>query len=98
MLQARGHEPSWVLFDSSGRGPEGGYLELGPDHTNGQLQITVQAGRCFVAGGTIAVQELWQVDSAALPTHATPRHAGYQWHGINIKAASDNNSASDRRD
>ncbi|KAL3157276.1 hypothetical protein ABBQ38_001509 [Trebouxia sp. C0009 RCD-2024] len=92
LLQARGHEPSWVSFAPSGRGQEGGYLELGPDHTCGQLQITVQAGRRFVASGIVAVQELWQVGTAASPTHATPGHARYEWHGINIKAASDDNT------
>lgn len=92
LLLHAGHEPSWVSFAPSGRGQEGGYLELGPDHTCGQLQITVQAGRRFVASGIVAVQELWQVGTAASPTHATPGHARYEWHGINIKAASDDNT------
>lgn len=56
-----GHEPTWISFDPSGQGQEGGHIELGPDESSGQLQLTVQAGRRFVAGGVIAVQDLWQV-------------------------------------
>ena len=61
-----GHEPSWVSIDQTGGGQEGEYIELGPDETHGQLRITVQAGMRFVAGGVIAMQQLWQVSSATI--------------------------------
>ena len=60
-----GHEPSWVSFDPAGRGQEGEYIELGPDETHGQLQITVQAGRRCAAGAVIPLQQLWQVSSVS---------------------------------
>lgn len=61
-----GHEPSWVSSDQTGGEQEGEYIELGPDETHGQLRITVQAGMRFVAGGVIAMQQLWQVSSATI--------------------------------
>ena len=67
-----GHDPSWISFGPSGRGQQGEHNELGPNENSGQLQITVQAGRRFVANGVIAVQQLWQVSSAASHTHPAP--------------------------
>lgn len=72
VLQARGHEPTWISFDPSGQGQEGGHIELGPDESSGQLQLTVQAGRRFVAGGVIAVQDLWQLAEAPTRPSRSP--------------------------
>ena len=66
-----GHDPLWVSFDPSGHSQGGGYIELGPDETHGQLQITLQSGRRFVAGGATAIQQLWQVSCASMHTCTT---------------------------
>ena len=42
-------------------------MEFGADEGQKQLQITVQTGRQFIAGGIIAVQELWQVSDTLFP-------------------------------
>ena len=56
-----GHQPSQILIGPNGRGQEGGHIEFGPDETNGTLQISLQAGKRFIARGTVPVQDLWQV-------------------------------------
>lgn len=71
-----GHEPSWVSFDPSGHSQGlGGYVELGPNETHGQLQITLQSGRRFIAGAAIAMQQLWQVSCVAPHTHTVYANA-----------------------
>lgn len=56
-----GHNPSWIAFGPTGRGQEGEHMEFGAEEASSHMQITVQAGRRFVAEGVVAVQELWQV-------------------------------------
>lgn len=74
VLQASGHEPSWINFGPSGRGHKGGHIEFGPNETSGHLQISVHSGTHFVAGGVISVEQLWQLaKTPAVPCHSPQR-------------------------